>query len=515
MPEFPQAYNGLGWALWAQGQYGAAEEACRKAIDLMPEYAVAYAGLGRALAGQRQHVAAAAAYRKAIDLMPEFPEAYNDLGFVLEAQGKSGAAEEAYRKAIDLKPDYAEAHKNFGHLLVKQGKHAAAANQFEQALLLNPEPVTARQLCGALVVLGRGEVARVAWRQALDANPSEHESWSGYPELCLFLRQEDEYRRARTALLGRFGTTADPFIAERTGRAGLLRAGTEDELRIACALTERATASERPQDAWAKPYFLFAKGLADYRRGRLDSAISLMEGKASGVLGPAPGLVLAMAKYRQGQRESARKVFTVAVVVGFDWDATRANDADAWLYHVLRREAEATILPNLPAFLRGTYKPQQDDERMAMRAAQLATGRFQNWSSVAQLCSELFVAEPKVAETVVKGYRFYAARAAVLAGCGQGKDADRLDDKERASWRRQALDWLRQDLSWWDKALKSGNAQTRTEVRWRMQYWQADDALAGVRTKDALARLPEEERKQWESLWSNVGAMLRRVSEPE
>jgi serine/threonine-protein kinase len=222
-----------------------------------------------------------------------------------------------------------------------------------------------------------------------------------------------------------------------------------------------------------------------------------------------------MAKYRQGQRESARKVFTAAVL-GFDWDGARAYDADAWLYHVLRREGEATVLPNLPAFLRGAYKPEQDDERLALLAAQLANCKFRGlWASVAQAYSELFVAEPKQAEAVVKGYRFAAAHAAVRAGCGQGKDADRLDDKNRARWRRQALDWLRQDLTWWDKALESGNAQTRTDVRWRMQHWQANDGLASVRSKDALARLPDEERKQWQRLWSDVDALRRRACKPE
>jgi hypothetical protein len=90
-----------------------------------------------------------------------------------------------------------------------------------------------------------------------------------------------------------------------------------------------------------------------------------------------------------------------------------------------------------------------------------------------------------------------------------------LDDRERAGWRRQALDWLRQDLIWWDKRLDKGNVQTNAQVRQWLQHWQTDPDLAGVRAKDALARLSEEERKQWESLWSNVNAMLRRLSEPE
>jgi hypothetical protein len=48
-----------------------------------------------------------------------------------------------------------------------------------------------------------------------------------------------------------------------------------------------------------------------------------------------------------------------------------------------------------------------------------------------------------------------------------------------------------------------------------MRHWQTDGDLAGVRARDALARLPEEERKQWEKLWSDVDALLRRVIEPE
>jgi hypothetical protein len=31
---------------------------------------------------------------------------------------------------------------------------------------------------------------------------------------------------------------------------------------------------------------------------------------------------------------------------------------------------------------------------------------------------------------------------------------------------------------------------------------------------DALARLPDEERKQWERFWSDVDALLRRVNQP-
>jgi serine/threonine-protein kinase len=183
---------------------------------------------------------------------------------------------------------------------------------------------------------------------------------------------------------------------------------------------------------------------------------------------------------------------------------------------VLRREAEALILPTLPAFLQGTYQPQHENERLALLAARLVTWEVQDIrGSAARLYSDLFRAEPKLAETMANGNRFHAAREAALAGCGKGKDADQLDDEERAHWRRQALEWLRQDLARWSEMLHKRETQTRTLVRERLHEWQADYDLAGVRAKDALARLPEEERKQWVRLWSDVDVLLRRVSESQ
>jgi hypothetical protein len=104
--------------------------------------------------------------------------------------------------------------------------------------------------------------------------------------------------------------------------------------------------------AWVPPYFWFAKGLAEYRLGNFENAVVIMAKKTSGVLGPAPGLVTAMALYRLGRKEEARSALAAAVK-SFDWQPTKANTREAWIYHVLRREAEKIILPNLPAFLDG------------------------------------------------------------------------------------------------------------------------------------------------------------------
>src|SRR4029450_10073653 len=132
-----------------------------------------------------------------------------------------------------------------------------------------------------LIRQGQLEEARVAWQTALEGNPLDHGAWSGYAELCMFLGREDEYRRARQDLLARFFITSNPYFAERTSRASLLLPATGDELRQAGALARRAAESDPSIHAAAYPWFLFARGLAEYRQGRFDQAIATMRGEAS------------------------------------------------------------------------------------------------------------------------------------------------------------------------------------------------------------------------------------------
>ena len=115
---------------------------------------------------------------------------------------------------------------------------------------------------------------------------------------------------ARRALLAKFGATKDPVIAERTSRACLLRPASGEELRRVVALAGHVGAIDEASARRHYPFFQFVLGLAEYRQGHLDRAISLMRGEASGVLGPAPRLVLAMALHQErtsgGGEENAR-----------------------------------------------------------------------------------------------------------------------------------------------------------------------------------------------------------------
>src|SRR5262249_53721665 len=106
-----------------------------------------------------------------------------------------------------------------------------------------------------------------------------------------------------------------------------------------------------------------------------------------------------------------------------------------------------------------------------------------------------------------------AACAAALAGCGQGKDAYRSDVKERDGLRRQALDWLRADLSEWGRLLGGQPDKIAPVLTNTMQHWQQDTDFAGVRGPEALAKLPEAERQPWQKLCNDVSDMLKRAQE--
>ena len=82
---------------------------------------------------------------------------------------------------------------------------------------------------------------------------------------------------------------------------------TGDELRQAVALTRRAAASDPSAHARDYSWFLFARGLAEYREGKFDQAIATMRGDASRLDGPITRLVLAMALHQDGQLAEARK----------------------------------------------------------------------------------------------------------------------------------------------------------------------------------------------------------------
>jgi tetratricopeptide (TPR) repeat protein len=102
-----------------------------------------------------------------------------------------------------------------------------------------------------------------------------------------------------------------------------------------------------------RPYFQFAKGLADYRQGRFESAAEWMQkvAAAKGDLyrGVQAEMVLAMAQRRLGKTDQARDTFAKALETA-DTRFPKAGKSsldDQWndwvIAHAFMREAKALL----------------------------------------------------------------------------------------------------------------------------------------------------------------------------
>jgi tetratricopeptide (TPR) repeat protein len=314
------------------------------AVALRPTIARVRHNLGVALGDVGRVEEAVEQFKVAVRLTPDSAFCHHAAGWALCHLGRFDEALSVLRKACELEPRNALFLSDGGFCLAHKKQYVAAIEVQRKALALNPKCWEAHQrLRSVLLELHQPEKAHAAWREALALGPSDLESWDGYAEFSLFLRDEAEYRRARKKLLKRFGSSADPRVAERVGRACLLLPASEDELRQATNLIDRALASELAKPGWLLPYFRFAKALAEYRAGHLESALTLLDGKTQRVLGPAPRLLLAIVQHRLGKADAARETFRAAAA-SYVWDEKRATDREAWMCQLLRSEAETVLL---------------------------------------------------------------------------------------------------------------------------------------------------------------------------
>ena len=155
---------------------------------------------------------------------------------------------------------------------------------------------------------------------------------------------------------------------------------------------------------------------------------------------------------------------------------------------------ETERMKRFPAVLRGEDKPADNAERLSF--ARIAYNQ-KKLAFATRLWAEALSSDPKIGDDRRAQPRYSAARAAALAAAGQGKDEPPLDEAAKAKLRRQALDWLKAELTGWTKLFESGPPQDRPTVARALAHWRQDGDLAGIRNAEALARLPEAEQKEW------------------
>jgi serine/threonine-protein kinase len=452
----------LSMALLGAGRAAEAAEVMQELVGLQPDNPAFYHYLGVAAYYQKKYGEAQSCFRKAINFKSGFAEPYSNLGGALNAQQKHSEAEVVLRKVIALKPDFAPAYLNLGSALIGLKKYGKAEAVLRKALDLQPDYAEAYcNLGNALGDQQRHAEAVAAYRKAIDLKP---DFAFAHNNLGNVLSAMGKHREAVASLQKAIGL--DHSYAEPHHNLGNVRMRQEEWGEAEAAYRK---AIDLDPSIYAAHYSL---GMALMRQARFDEAAAAL--KKASVLIPAthPG---------RGWARQARQLC----------------------------QRYAALNPRLPAILQGTEKPQSAAEQIEF--ARLCQFKKLH-ATAARLFRDAFTAEPKLADEMRENARYNAACAAARVGCGQGgPDADELDDKERARWRRQALQWLRQDLTWWSKALDSGTAQTRADVLRQMQHWQTDSDLSGLREPGALEALPPDERKECLALWKEVAAVVGRV----
>jgi tetratricopeptide (TPR) repeat protein len=150
----------LGQAHAQQGDFEAAVQSLRRALELKPDVAEANASLGVIYLKQGRLEEAEAALRAGLKSHPEDVLSRQHLAIVLDSLQRPEEALPLLREVLKSKPDQADARYLLGKILLAQGVAEEAAGHLEAAARLAPEDASIRyQLGQAYQKLGRTELA--------------------------------------------------------------------------------------------------------------------------------------------------------------------------------------------------------------------------------------------------------------------------------------------------------------------------------------------------------------------
>jgi serine/threonine-protein kinase len=532
-PQSPGAHLNVGRALFEQGRLDEAIAESQEAIRLKTDYPEAHNNLGIALLGKSRQDEAVAAFQEALRLKKDYPEAHCNLGNALRSKGRLEEAIAAYREAIRLKKDYPEAHNNFGIALRIKGRLDEAIAEYQEALRLQQDlPEPHNNLGLTLLLKGRLDEAIAEFREVLRLKRDYPEA---HNNLGIALRDKGrldeaiaEFREAvrlRKDCAGYHHGLGDVLYAK--GRVDEAIAAYQEAIRLKKDYPEVHNVHN------SLGYVLRVQGRVDEAIAEFQEAIRLNNNI------PEAHNNLGAALHDKGRLDEAIAAYREAIRLKKDYPEAHCN-----LGHVLLQQgrfAEAlaalkrghelgsknprwplpsaqwvrmaeqlvALEPKLPRLLKGDTKPADAAEGMAL--AKVCQVHKKRYAAAARFYSDAFASQPGLADDLQAQYRYSAACAAALAGCGQGQDAAQLNHAERSRLRQRALDWLRADLALYAAIVEKGPAQGRAAVQQRLAHWQQDSDFAGVRG-DALSKLPEAERPPWQKLWAEVEALRQRAA---
>jgi tetratricopeptide (TPR) repeat protein len=450
---------------------------------------------------EKQFRPAMQAFQKAIDQGFDLPRSYRKLGNAALEAGAVDEAVAAFATASGLEPRKALNCTWLSSALLRRGDTLEAAAAARRAIRLDAKDASAHANLGSALVSRRQlceGIAELRQAIALDAK-----CVAAYNGLGAALRLQGDREGACGILEQALQLRAAP--AEVYNTLGVLYAERGDRPRAIAALEHALQLKPTLAEAHRNlaNVLLAGGGREDEAIAHLWQAVKLKPDFAEAHCS------LGDALEHQGKFQEALQAHQRGHELG--------TKQPGWRYPSARwvRECEHLVELDrrLAAVLHRRARPKDAAEGLEL-ACLCGRPCKRLHAAEARFYAEAFEARPELAEDVRQGHRYDAACAAALAGTGRGADAARLTEKERASWRRQALAWLRAELAGWAKELNAPASQARRELQQRVGSWMTDGDLAGVRGA-ALAGLPEAEHDGWSKLWADVERLLARAGTPK
>jgi TolB-like protein/DNA-binding winged helix-turn-helix (wHTH) protein/tetratricopeptide (TPR) repeat protein len=161
-PRLSEAYTSVGLMqtnyAW---NWGEAEKAYSRALDLNPSNALAHKGYGELLSFLGRHDEAVTEARRALDLDPLSLLMHANLGIIYHRARRSDDALNQMKRTLKMDPNYMLGHLNLGLILAARTSYSEAADAFRRASTYSPEFMDARGLLAyAYAKAGREAEAR-------------------------------------------------------------------------------------------------------------------------------------------------------------------------------------------------------------------------------------------------------------------------------------------------------------------------------------------------------------------
>jgi serine/threonine-protein kinase len=547
-PKHANAHYHLGNALLAD-DLAQAIQTFRRAIALDPKHAHAHTNLGNALLAKGDRTEAIKEYRRAIAFDPKHAKAHYNLGVALQASGDGTGALQAYRRAVALDPKDPKARTNLSAALYQKGDLAGALQESRRAVALDPKDAMAHySLAAALCDKGELEEAVQEHRRAIELDPKDAKAHNG---LGIVLHKMGDPKGAIREY--RLALDLDPKLAPAHYNLGKVLDGHK-ELEGAIRAYRRAIELDSKyvkahNDLGFALYNMGdqAGALQEYRRAiELDPQFAVAHHNLGRVLSNKRELDGAIHHYRKALqlapthaeahcnlglalRDQGRFAEALQHLEKGHELGSRRSDwhyrSDEWVQQLrVLLQSEQRI----NAIIQGRARPTGPTEQL-----QLAKfcQKYKRYSAATRFYTAALSGArgSPCSPHPIRGDPYQAACAAALAALGQGKDALPLTDQEKASLRRQALDWLRADLKQLtptvadylaahtagnkppaappDKPTEPAKKPGPADLLWvydSLRHWQTNADLASLREDKKIAELPAAEQKNWRRLWEEV-----------